>query len=131
MSTEKKITCEVLIVGAGPSGLMLACQLALQNIPFRIIEKRSHRKIYSGALIIQARTLEILNQMGIADTFINAGIIPKHVKIKVNGKNRTQLPIEKIGVGYSEFPYLLCIINIFMKLIFYKYDLTCLLYLPK
>jgi len=73
-SRDKNI--DVLIVGAGPSGLMMACQLALRNISFRIIDKKEQRTNYSGALIVQARSLEIFQQMGIAQTAIQRGQSP-------------------------------------------------------
>src|SRR5574341_1246062 len=56
----------VLIVGAGPTGLLLACQLALRKVPFRIIDKSADHTTQSRALVVQARSLEIFEQMGIA-----------------------------------------------------------------
>ena len=58
---------DVLIVGAGPTGLMLACQLAIHKISFRIIDKTKDHTAQSRALVIQARSLEILDQMGIVE----------------------------------------------------------------
>lgn len=100
---------DVLIVGAGPSGLMMACQLKLQGIPFRIIEKRAKREMHSGALILQARSLELLKQMGLAEKFIAKGIIAKTIHVMVHGKKVSSLRIDAMGKGYSEFPFLLCI----------------------
>ena len=81
-----------LIVGAGPTGLMMACQLALRNIPFRIIDKKESSYNYSGALIIQARSVEIFHQMGIAQTAIQHGIIADEIHIVFNGKECIQDP---------------------------------------
>jgi len=104
--THNKNT-KVLIIGAGPSGLMMACQLALRNIPFRIIDKKDQRTNYSGALIIQARSVEIFHQMGIAQTAIHKGIIANEIKIIFNGKKSFRVPIKNIGQGLTQFPYLL------------------------
>jgi 2-polyprenyl-6-methoxyphenol hydroxylase-like FAD-dependent oxidoreductase len=98
---------QVLIVGAGPSGLMMACQLALRNIPFRIIDKKDHPANYSGALIIQARSVEIFEQMGIAQTAIQAGTIANEINILFNGKKTFSIPVKNIGHGLTKFPYLL------------------------
>lgn len=98
---------EALIIGAGPSGLMMACQLALRNIPFRIIDKKDHPTIYSGALIIQARSIEIFHQMGIAQTAIQKGIIANEINIVFNGKKSFRIPVKNIGQGITKFPYLL------------------------
>lgn len=100
---------EVLIVGAGPSGLMMACQLAIHNICFRIIDKKEYPTVYSGALIIQARSVEILNQMGIAQKVIQAGIIANNINIVFNGKQLLKIPVKNIGSGLTQFPYLLMV----------------------
>jgi len=104
-SRDKNI--DVLIVGAGPSGLMMACQLALRNISFRIIDKKEQRTNYSGALIVQARSLEIFQQMGIAQTAIQRGTIANEIKLIFNGKKTFTIPVRDIGHGLTPFPYLL------------------------
>jgi 2-polyprenyl-6-methoxyphenol hydroxylase-like FAD-dependent oxidoreductase len=98
---------EVLIVGAGPSGLMMACQLAIQGVDFRIVEKRKFRSVHSGALILQARTLEIFQQMGLADEAVKRGQIAGCIHLLFNGKEKSFLRIDQLGQGYSEFPFLL------------------------
>jgi len=105
MRQERDKATGVLIVGAGPTGLMMACQLALRSIPFRIIDKKEFRTNYSGALIIQARTLEIFHQMGIAQTAIRHGIIANEIKIRFNGKRSFRIPVKNIGQGLTKFPY--------------------------
>ncbi len=98
---------DVLIVGAGPAGLMMACQLALCNISFRIIDKKNHPTNYSGALIVQARSLEIFQNMGIAQAAIQNGIIANEIKLIFNGKKSFTIPVKDIGKGLTLFPYLL------------------------
>lgn len=71
---------EVLIVGAGPTGLMAACQLALFGIKFRIIDKNTGPALESRALAVQARTLEIFSLMGIADEAVARGKIIKKIE---------------------------------------------------
>jgi 2-polyprenyl-6-methoxyphenol hydroxylase-like FAD-dependent oxidoreductase len=100
---------EVLIVGAGPAGLMMACQLAIQGIRFRIIDKKEFPTTNSGALIIQARSIEILHQMGIAYKFIHEGIIANNINIVHNGKQLLKIPVKTIGTGLSRFPFLLMV----------------------
>jgi len=98
---------DVLIVGAGPSGLMMACQLALHNISFRIIDKKDQRINFSGALIVQARSLEIFQQMGIATEAIQGGRIANEIKLIFNGKKSFTIPVRDIGHGLTQFPWLL------------------------
>jgi len=98
---------EVLIVGAGPSGLMMACQLAFHGIRFRIIDKKEGPTTNSGALIVQARSVEIFNRMGIAQKAIREGIIANNINILFNGKPLIKIPVRNIGEGLSPFPFLL------------------------
>src|ERR1039457_4069015 len=90
-------TTEVLIVGAGPSGLMMACQLAISGIRFRIIDKNEHPVTYSGALIVHARSVEIFNQMGISDKIIQEAIIANNLSVVFNGKKTAQISLKNIG----------------------------------
>lgn len=54
----------VLVVGAGPTGLTLACQLVRFGVRFRIIDKQVDRIRESRALAVQARSLEVLQALG-------------------------------------------------------------------
>ena len=98
---------DVLIAGAGPSGLMLACQLLLHNISFRIIDKKASPAIHSGALIIHARTLEILDQMGLAEKAIEAGIVARSIQIRFDSQNTKTIDISRFGIGLTRFPFFL------------------------
>jgi 2-polyprenyl-6-methoxyphenol hydroxylase-like FAD-dependent oxidoreductase len=58
---------EVLINGAGPTGLVLAFWLAQQGVLLRVIDKTAEPGTTSRALGVQARTLELYRQVGLAD----------------------------------------------------------------
>jgi 2-polyprenyl-6-methoxyphenol hydroxylase-like FAD-dependent oxidoreductase len=107
MEQSTNNTTEVLIVGAGPTGLMMACQLAVQQVSFRIIDKSSTSSQNSGALIVQARTLEIFEQLGIASEAIKEGIVADRIDILYNGKKTAGTSIKDIGRNLSQFPFLL------------------------
>lgn len=98
---------DILIVGAGPTGLMMACQLAINNIPFRIIDKNEDHTTQSRALVIQARSVEILDQMGIAEKAIQQGKIAKAIGAFFNGKKVLRVTVNNMGKGLTKFPYLL------------------------
>ncbi len=102
---NKTSTLPVLIVGAGPTGLMAACQLSRLNIPFRIIDKKSGPTKESRALVIQARSLEIFRQMGIADQALAEGTRVNAINFII-GKAERRIPLGKIGKKLTEFPYL-------------------------
>jgi 2-polyprenyl-6-methoxyphenol hydroxylase-like FAD-dependent oxidoreductase len=75
MSGTQKSTssCQVLIVGAGPTGLVLAVQLLAQGVRVRVIDKREGPAPQSRAVSIVGRTLELLDTMGLAEAFIAHG----------------------------------------------------------
>jgi 2-polyprenyl-6-methoxyphenol hydroxylase-like FAD-dependent oxidoreductase len=64
----------VLIVGAGPTGLALACELIRRNVPCRIVEASATRSNRSKALAIWPRTLEILEGLGVVEAALNHGL---------------------------------------------------------
>ena len=66
-------TTDVLIVGAGPTGLVLALWLARRGVPVRIIDKTAQAGTTSRALAVQARTLELYRQLGLADGVVARG----------------------------------------------------------
>ena len=86
MQRPEETKTPVLIVGAGPTGLMMACQLARFGIPFRLIEKNEGPTTQSRALVIQARSLEIFEQMGVAERAVRQGRIFQTINYVVNGK---------------------------------------------
>jgi 2-polyprenyl-6-methoxyphenol hydroxylase-like FAD-dependent oxidoreductase len=103
----EKTKAPVLIVGAGPTGLMMASQLARFGIPFRVIEKNAGPTTQSRALVIQARSLEIFEQMGIAEHAVRQGRIFQTINYVVNGKLTLRVPLGDFGKGLTQFPYLL------------------------
>lgn len=107
MGLGKNEPVDVLIVGAGPAGLMMACQLDLHHISFRIIDKKASPDIHSGALIVHARTLEILHQMGLAEKAMDAGSIAQTINLQFNQRTNYSLELMDVGKDSTRFPYLL------------------------
>ena len=64
---------DVLIIGAGPTGLVLALWLSKLGIRVRIVDKTSAPGTTSRALAVQARTLELYRQLGLADAIVHKG----------------------------------------------------------
>ena len=104
-ATENKT--DVIIVGAGPAGLMLACQLSLFNIQFRIIDKKQAPSNHSGALIIHAKTLELFQQMGLAARVLNAGTKVNALSVFFEGRKKLRLDLKDFGANVSQFPSML------------------------
>lgn len=96
----------VLIIGAGPTGLMAAAQLQRFGIAYRIIEKRKGTTKFSKALGVQARTMEIYDQMGIATKAIPLGIPANKAEVMVQGQYVQSMPLKEAGGNFTPFPYL-------------------------
>jgi 2-polyprenyl-6-methoxyphenol hydroxylase-like FAD-dependent oxidoreductase len=73
MPTENRETIPILIVGAGPTGLVTAIELARRNIPIRLIDVGRSSEDKLRAVGVQARTLEMFDNWGLADQFVSRG----------------------------------------------------------
>jgi 2-polyprenyl-6-methoxyphenol hydroxylase-like FAD-dependent oxidoreductase len=100
------INTNVLIVGAGPTGLSLACQLVRYGIDFVIIEKSPGVTAYSKAIGVQARTMEIYEQLGVVEQALDLGQIAGKIQIVAGGKVRGGVDLSAMGEGLSPYPYL-------------------------
>ena len=69
------LNTDVIIIGAGPTGLSLACQFIRYGIDFVVVEKNESFTRFSKAIGVQARTLEIYDQLGLAQPAIKEGEI--------------------------------------------------------
>jgi len=96
----------VLIVGAGPSGLMMAAQLLRYGIQPIIIDGRHGPTSHSKALAVQARSLEIYRQMGIVDKIIAEGNPAQGFAFCENGEEKVKLDIKTIEGVDTPFPFL-------------------------
>ncbi|MCD8742481.1 FAD-dependent monooxygenase [Mucilaginibacter roseus] len=97
----------VLIVGAGPSGLMMAAQLLRYGIQPLIIDSKNGPTRHTKALAVQARTLEIYRQMGIADRAIKEGRQASGININQYGKTLASLSFKGVGEKQTPFPFVL------------------------
>lgn len=97
----------VLIVGAGPTGLMLALQLARRGVRAAIIDRNAGPSVRTKALGVQARTLEIYSQLGIADAAVELGRRADGASMWVDRRRVARVPLGDIGRGLSPFPFLL------------------------
>jgi 2-polyprenyl-6-methoxyphenol hydroxylase-like FAD-dependent oxidoreductase len=93
--------CQVLVVGAGPTGLTLAAQLLAHGIHARVIDKGEGPATQSRALGIQARTLELLDTMGLADAFIDQGHRIRRLRWYAGHRNLLDLDMARNGSRYG------------------------------
>jgi 2-polyprenyl-6-methoxyphenol hydroxylase-like FAD-dependent oxidoreductase len=115
------IKTDVIIVGAGPTGLSLACQFIRYGIDFVIIEKNEGVTPYSKAIGVQARTLEIYEQISLAQEAIERGTIAGKGRLLAGGEVRGEIDFSKIGEGLSAYPYVLMLEQSKNERLLYEY----------
>ena len=91
---------DVLIVGAGPTGLVMASELARHGVACRIIDKSSTRSQVSKALVIQSRTLELFDSMDIIAEFLDLGTKVYAVNMYTNRKQLAHLTFDELNGPY-------------------------------
>jgi 2-polyprenyl-6-methoxyphenol hydroxylase-like FAD-dependent oxidoreductase len=97
----------VLIVGAGPTGLVLALWLTRLGVPVRLIDSAPESGTTSRALAVQARTLELYRQIGLADEIVAQGVRVESLNLWVSGKLKAHAAFGSLGEGLSPFPFAL------------------------
>jgi 2-polyprenyl-6-methoxyphenol hydroxylase-like FAD-dependent oxidoreductase len=94
----------VVIVGAGPTGVMLAIELARRGIEVRVLDKQSSRPSETRAIGIHARTLEVMHQLGLVEEFLALGHRVDGVIFHLRGQRRAQV---RFGHLDTPHPFLL------------------------
>jgi 2-polyprenyl-6-methoxyphenol hydroxylase-like FAD-dependent oxidoreductase len=98
---------QVLIVGAGPTGLVLALWLSRDGVPFRLIDRKAAPGEGSRALAVQARTLEFYRQLGIAADVIAGGFRLDRLHLRNRWREIATIPLGDVGKGISPYPFAL------------------------
>jgi 2-polyprenyl-6-methoxyphenol hydroxylase-like FAD-dependent oxidoreductase len=115
------IRTDVLVVGSGPTGLSLACQLVRHGVDFVVVEKNEGVTRFSKAIGVQARTLEIYEQLGLAEPAVERGAIASRTRLLSGGRVRGEMPLSEIGQGLSPYPYLLLLEQSENEKLLYEY----------
>jgi len=97
----------VLIVGAGPTGLSLAIELARHGVPFRLIDRATERSDRSRALVVQPRSLELMRPWGVADKLVACGERTVAAQMYVEKRLGVTVGFDDIGVDDTPYPFLL------------------------
>jgi 2-polyprenyl-6-methoxyphenol hydroxylase-like FAD-dependent oxidoreductase len=95
---------EVLIVGAGPTGLLLAAQLARRGVPVRLVDKQDTACGESRAVALHAGSVEMLDRIGLAEEFVARG---RRVRAFSLWDGRRRLARIDFGALHSAFGFLL------------------------
>jgi 2-polyprenyl-6-methoxyphenol hydroxylase-like FAD-dependent oxidoreductase len=99
-------TTDVLVVGAGPTGLTLATALAVRGIRATVVDRQAAGANTSRAAVVHARTLEVLEQIGVVDRLVNLGIRAQQFTIR--DRDRVLVPVRFDDLP-TKYPYTLMI----------------------
>src|SRR5678816_2690280 len=100
-------TADILIVGPVPTGLALAAQLRAFGIRARIIDRALARAHESRALGVQARTLELLQRIGLGDALVARGNPSVRVMLHVEGRVVGEAELGGFSGSDTQYPFVL------------------------
>ena len=98
---------DVLVAGAGPTGLVLTLWLARAGVRVRLVDKSPAAASTSRALVVHARTLEFYRQLGIADAVVRAAVRFDAANLWVGGRRVAHVELGALGAGATSFPFML------------------------
>lgn len=94
---------DVLVVGAGPVGLILGCELARRGVSHAILESKPSREAYCKALGVAPRSLELFDQLGVLDEVRARGFHFDAMNIVVTGDAPRRIPTQSAELPYGYF----------------------------
>ncbi|WP_067540750.1 FAD-dependent monooxygenase [Nocardia crassostreae] len=102
--------CDVLVAGAGPSGLCVALSLAQYGVRVRVLDPKDGPVEQARAAIVHARTLELLDRLGVAEQAVERGLPITHVALHETGRHVGEMPLAGAGAAdRTRFPYALAL----------------------
>jgi 2-polyprenyl-6-methoxyphenol hydroxylase-like FAD-dependent oxidoreductase len=111
---------DVLVVGAGPTGLTLAAQLHSFGGRFRIVDRLLDRVHESRALAVQARTLEVLQDLGLGDRLVQHGRTSTRLAIHMEDRV-AQVQLGEFGAADTRYPFILFVSQATTEALFGEY----------
>src|SRR3954471_15303094 len=99
-----ELTCDVLVAGAGPTGLMLANWLVRLGVDVIVVDGKAGPTRESRALVVQARSLEIYDQLGLGDQVMAAAEQADAGAPGFLDRAFGRIPLGPLGSGITPFP---------------------------
>ncbi len=93
---------DILVVGAGPVGLTMACELARHGARIRIVDQTPEPSPYCRAIGVTPRTLEVWEDMGVANEMIDAGLWLTGLRSVIHGRDAQDAQAPSLGLPYSQ-----------------------------
>ena len=106
MKIHRRPDCDVLVVGAGPTGLMAANLLKRSGVAVRIVDRRTEPSRESRAFAIQARTMELFQHIGVVDELLDRGVVNPGVEFYVGGERAGGIDYDVADAPDTPYPFL-------------------------
>jgi 2-polyprenyl-6-methoxyphenol hydroxylase-like FAD-dependent oxidoreductase len=100
---------DVAIVGAGPTGLMAATLLRRWGVRVRIFDKTAQQAHESRAFAVHARSMELLGSIGLAERFLDRGLVTLGFQVFVDGKRVAAVDFDDLGRTDTPYPFVLMV----------------------
>ena len=100
---------DVLVIGAGPTGLTAACEALRHGLSVRIVDRKPGRSTFSKALVVHARTLEIFETMGIAEKILAEGARFTALNVRTQRRRPVRVDLLDLPWGDTAYPFWLSI----------------------
>lgn len=97
----------VLIVGAGPTGLVMALGLVRRGVPVHVIDTKDGPARESRAMGLHARTLEFYRQFGFGDDVVGRGVVADTIQFRAGAEDVARFSLADMGAGLSPYPFML------------------------
>ena len=98
---KRGMECEVLVVGAGPTGLTMAAELRRRGVDALLIDAREAPQAWDRATVVHPRSLEIFEALGIVDRFMAAGVPQRAARLHSAGEVLVELDFSLSGAPYA------------------------------
>src|SRR3954447_25438489 len=100
------LTCDALVVGAGPTGRLLANWLVRLGVEVIVADGKDGPTRESRALVVQARSLEIYDQLGLGELVIEAAHRANALSVGFGSRVFGRIPIGRVGEGVTPYPWI-------------------------
>ncbi|USX48256.1 FAD-dependent monooxygenase [Lentzea sp. HUAS12] len=99
--------CDVLVVGAGPSGLMTAALLVRQGVRVCVVDAGTGPATESRAFAVQARTVELFRSIGLADELLARGVVTTGIRFHIRGRHVGGLDFDRAKAATTPYQFIL------------------------